>query len=942
MNSAEMQSLFSQSLLDAAGQVWQRFQDTMPARYFQETPPETQLAHLHVLTASVASGVEQDLVIRSQDGNTWTFLTGRSHPGQLGQMLDRLPSDRALTAARAYTSSDGRWVLDIFELGEPQPEQLDEEEFEQVCQPLLSGQDPGEREVFRAHLRTCSPDYLRAVPARIAQIHFELIEEVRRSGEVQVQWSTIDEQLDTVRLAAEGSEAKLYFQRVARYFGRRGIDIERAYVTSFQQGPNSHRYLGFTVRGAQAHCLEKLSQDLKRLYYVDQSVLELWVDNPTWELTQCEVGDLLLSLAHQLLGHKDPVRFARPRLVQAAQRNNRLFLQVIESFARRSPLSLTLTGIDREEDHHLFTACQQVIEHLDYHNLSQESRQALGARLWPGLFKAESKDRPYAVFFVRGRSYQGFHVRFQDVARGGLRLVCPRSVEAHTAESERLFDEAYSLARAQHLKNKDIPEGGAKAAVLVFPGADPSFAGKTFANTLLDLTIDRPRKDGEPPELIYLGPDENVSVALIEWVTQRAAYRGHPLPSAFMSSKPGAGINHKEFGITSEGVTVFLEESLRHLGIDPEHDPFTVKVTGGPDGDVAGNEIRILLTRYPRTAKIVGIADGSGAAEDPDGLNPKELLRLVSEVRPIADFEPAKLSSKGRVVSVEEPGGVELRNTLHNRLTADAFIPAGGRPSTINQENWRQFLTPEGVPSSRLIVEGANLFLTDQARSALSQLGASIIKDSSANKCGVICSSFEVLASMLLTEEEFLQHKQEFVGQVIERLRALARAEAELLFREHKRRPDLSLPSLSVRLSQIMLRTAEAVAQASVDPLEDRQGGTREVLQQYLPPLLQQVAGARLTQIPVDYRQRIVACSLAGKIVYREGITYLEDLPDTALCDLALTYLRGEQVVRELIAEVRASDLASSERLATLLELGGARTLAQVNNSLPNPRSSLS
>ena len=26
-----------------------------------------------------------------------------------------------------------------------------------------------------------------------------------------------------------------------------------------------------------------------------------------------------------------------------------------------------------------------------------------------------------------------------------------------------------------------------------------------------------------------------------------------------MSSKPGAGINHKEFGVTSEGVNVFLQ-----------------------------------------------------------------------------------------------------------------------------------------------------------------------------------------------------------------------------------------------------------------------------------------------------------------------------------------------------------------------------------------------
>ena len=33
-------------------------------------------------------------------------------------------------------------------------------------------------------------------------------------------------------------------------------------------------------------------------------------------------------------------------------------------------------------------------------------------------------------------------------------------------------------------------------------------------------------------------------------------------------------------------------------------------------------------------------------------------------------------------------------------------MPAGGRPNTINGDNWKEFLGPDGVPSSTLIVEG--------------------------------------------------------------------------------------------------------------------------------------------------------------------------------------------------------------------------------------------
>ena len=77
-------------------------------------------------------------------------------------------------------------------------------------------------------------------------------------------------------------------------------------------------------------------------------------------------------------------------------------------------------------------------------------------------------------------------------------------------------------------------------------------------------------------------------------------------PAAFMSSKPEAGINHKVYGVTSEGVAVFLQVALQQSGIDPFTQPFTVKLTGGPNGDVAGNMIRILRRDYPNTAKIVG------------------------------------------------------------------------------------------------------------------------------------------------------------------------------------------------------------------------------------------------------------------------------------------------------------------------------------------------
>ncbi len=53
--------------------------------------------------------------------------------------------------------------------------------------------------------------------------------------------------------------------------------------------------------------------------------------------------------------------------------------------------------------------------------------------------------------------------------------------------------------------------------------------------------------------------------------------------------------------MTSEGVIVFADELLHTLGIDPKNEPFTVKITGGPAGDVASNVMKILMREYGET-----------------------------------------------------------------------------------------------------------------------------------------------------------------------------------------------------------------------------------------------------------------------------------------------------------------------------------------------------
>ena len=68
---------------------------------------------------------------------------------------------------------------------------------------------------------------------------------------------------------------------------------------------------------------------------------------------------------------------------------------------------------------------------------------------------------------VVGGEFRGFHVRFQDVARGGIRIIRSRNREAYSINLRTLFDENYALASTQQRKTRTSPEGGSKGTILL-------------------------------------------------------------------------------------------------------------------------------------------------------------------------------------------------------------------------------------------------------------------------------------------------------------------------------------------------------------------------------------------------------------------------------------------------------------------------------------------
>ena len=955
-NSSNVINELLEGLQKTAEDIVPRFLATMPTAYFHDTNQNTRLSHIKAIIAAEASGLSQALTLWDEERQCYTFISDRSYPGQLSEFVQRLPDKNPLSSAHVYTASDSSLVLDVFDFGDRIP--FDSTQSIQCAKTTFvleyAKQQEGTESVDRLkkHFETCSADYLLTTPPEQICKQFALVEEIRRSGNSLVRLEHHNELgLSSIAVGVDHADRRLLFERISRYLGKQGVDIQRAYLDSFEKNDsNVISLLSFLVHRSgeildpKGDLWKQMKRDLKRLIYLDEAVLQLSQRLPNQDLLQAEVLVALGHLVHQLLVKRDPLTFSRERIAQTVLRYAQYAQEIAAFFlARFKPIghpSLSQnathlmeglnTDVENPDDCEILHSFLKAVSITLRCNVYAPDRFALALRIDPSFLKSQGRgENPFGVFFISGRGFDGFHVRFRDIARGGLRIVRPLGQEQYALETERLYDEAYGLAQAQQLKNKDIPEGGSKGVILAQPDSSFDWVGRAYTDALLDLIINdseqkRLNKDyyGRD-ELLYLGPDENISNSLIIWMVERARHRGHPIPDAFMSSKPGAGINHKLYGVTSEGLTVFLEAALRSCGIDPRQQSFSVKITGGPDGDVAGNEIRLLHREFGGNARIVGIADGSGCLEDPDGLNIDELLRLVEKELPVQHFDPKSLGPRGRILTIDQPGGMHARNTLHNRLITDAFIPAGGRPRTMNESNWKDFLGDGGEPSSRVIVEGANLFITPEARQRLSEQGVIIIKDSSANKCGVICSSYEIVASMLLMEREFLQIKDRFIQEVLDKLRELAKLEAESLFREQRHKPNISLPELSARISHAINRATDAITQVIETMEEKDQTLTHRLVTEHLPPILNETADNIFKRIPIAFLTRIIASELASRIVYREGLDWFEQMPEKAIGELAIRYLRAEDTMKQLVTEIKNSTLPNRERIADLLDEGG-------------------
>ncbi len=105
-------------------------------------------------------------------------------------------------------------------------------------------------------------------------------------------------------------------------------------------------------------------------------------------------------------------------------------------------------------------------------NFYNKSKSSIAFRVDPNVLANSNYEKnPFAIFFLMGSEFQGFHVRFSDIARGGIRVIRSADPQVYNHNLESQFQENYGLAFTQNLKNKDIPEFGSKGTILLNPGS---------------------------------------------------------------------------------------------------------------------------------------------------------------------------------------------------------------------------------------------------------------------------------------------------------------------------------------------------------------------------------------------------------------------------------------------------------------------------------------
>ncbi|WP_214415767.1 Glu/Leu/Phe/Val family dehydrogenase [Sphaerisporangium fuscum] len=243
----------------------------------------------------------------------------------------------------------------------------------------------------------------------------------------------------------------------------------------------------------------------------------------------------------------------------------------------------------------------------------------------------------------------------------------------------------------------DLFHGGAKAGIVADPKApDKEEILRAFARALANEV---------PKEYVFgldMGLTENDAAVLLDELGDRGAAVG--LPGAL------GGFPYDELGVTGYGVAEAADAAAAELGFELRGARVAVQGLGA----VGRAAVRRLAELG---AVVVAASTVAGCAYDPDGLDVDRLLALSAELGDDCVREYGRSYPADHALAV----------------TADILVPAA-REDVIDAR-------VAGLTTARLVVEGANLPASPEAREILHKRGVAVVPDFIANAGGIVAAA---------------------------------------------------------------------------------------------------------------------------------------------------------------------------------------------------------
>jgi glutamate dehydrogenase (NAD(P)+) len=135
---------------------------------------------------------------------------------------------------------------------------------------------------------------------------------------------------------------------------------------------------------------------------------------------------------------------------------------------------------------------------------------------------------------------------------------------------------------------------------------------------------------------------------------------------------------------------------------------------------------------------LVSIADSKGTIHNPKGLNVSQLIAIKEEGGSVMDYPDGDKGDSNAVIATP----------------CELWIPAA-RPDVIHANNVSEL-------KAKLIIQGANIPITEEAELILFEQGVHVIPDFIANSGGVICASVEYHGGTEQSALEMIRQKISF------------------------------------------------------------------------------------------------------------------------------------------------------------------------------------